>query len=462
MDAAGLFLKWIGFVIIWHIALFYGFREFMIAFTVITIGYTTLICSLAEMVSVIAFPGGYYGYARCAVHPFFGYLVGCSGIIENIIIVASCSSAISGLITLLFNTSVELEPIWWVAIHFLAIVAHIQKRTVYWYMMLTMSTICLGICLVYFLGSIPRENFHKNVFIATTPIDPTRALEVLFLPALLYSGTDLMVLTSYEVKDSKRVVPKAMVWTFVMLVLLSIATIFSTISQAPGLRSFDLFTTAYGWSFGFAEMFHVKVKYAAAYALLPLLSSMFGYMFVGGRGIRSMAMSGLFPRILASEKTFTQVKAPLPAMCLTSAIALVLQGVGRRYPTSSVSLVLVFYGAFIGYLGMLICYVVFRVKYSNLERTFKSPLGIPGAVIGFGVFITGIISLNRLPDKHISICAYGAWMGLFVLYYVLYGERNQTFAAEEQQEFFKLYLINSKPTLLILLTPPNTLHCLTC
>lgn len=73
--------------------------------------YTMLALCMAEMVSIMSFSGGYYGYARCAIGPAFGFLVGCSGAIESIFYIAMYLVRIARFCSLYFNAEYNEQPL---------------------------------------------------------------------------------------------------------------------------------------------------------------------------------------------------------------------------------------------------------------------------------------------------------------------------------------------------------------
>lgn len=437
----GISIKWSVLTTLWHMGLRFGFREYMIALSILSVGYCMLLCSLAEMVSVIAFPGGYYGYARCAIHPLFGYLVGCSGVIETVTLTAATVLRISQSITLVCGSSVKLEPLWWVILHLAVILVHSQPGRFYWYCLAILSAICVVIFSVFLLGSIPEEDFGAHTQLrGDVDIFTQDWFEILSIPAIFYFGCDLVVVISNEVPESKKVIPRVMLSVYALMTVLAVALIFTVVSQAPGLTS-ELYTIAFPLTFGFRNMMGVSLDQAVAYIIAPMASTVLGYMLISGRMLRSLALSGLLPRELSWA--FGQSQTPLPAMIATSSVGLCLQAVAWTQDVTLSSRVIL-HSAFFVHIGMCICYVVFKHRYGHLERAFTSPFGVPGAVLGFGIFVLALTSMLMSSINHIASMLYGTWMGMFIIYWFLFAERQQTFTGVEQHEFFKVYLINSK------------------
>eukprot|EP00981_Chlorochromonas_danica_P015330 scaffold11717_cov179-Ochromonas_danica.AAC.1 len=58
--------------------LLYGVWSFFVATVVCAVFYLVFTCCFAEMVSIIPFSGGCYGYVRCTLGSTIGFLTGCS------------------------------------------------------------------------------------------------------------------------------------------------------------------------------------------------------------------------------------------------------------------------------------------------------------------------------------------------------------------------------------------------
>eukprot|EP00981_Chlorochromonas_danica_P004162 scaffold833_cov177-Ochromonas_danica.AAC.8 len=101
--------------------LLYGVWSFFVATVVCAIIYLALTFCLAEMVSIIPFSGGCYGYVRCTMGPTVGFLTGCSEAAKYILF-AVLTVYIVGL---LFQNVYEFEDHWlpviWLAFYVCAI-----------------------------------------------------------------------------------------------------------------------------------------------------------------------------------------------------------------------------------------------------------------------------------------------------------------------------------------------------
>src|SRR6266852_1131984 len=93
-----------------------GFGGLLIATLVIIVMYLCLCFSLAEMSAAMPFAGGGYGFARCALGPFGGYLAGLAQNIEFILtaaaVVVSVGEAANHVLSSLLDVELP-EPLLW-------------------------------------------------------------------------------------------------------------------------------------------------------------------------------------------------------------------------------------------------------------------------------------------------------------------------------------------------------------
>lgn len=121
-----------GQIINWNKGLHMGYYEFLISVILTGLGYICLSLCLSEMTSVLPFAGGSYGYVRCSLGPFYGYLVGfCEGI-AYILYVAASLLAIGTLFRDLFQSSFIYQPAYWFLFYAIALPFQIMGGAYFW------------------------------------------------------------------------------------------------------------------------------------------------------------------------------------------------------------------------------------------------------------------------------------------------------------------------------------------
>jgi hypothetical protein len=205
----GIALKLGGAILTWNWGLGVGFWEFFIGFLVISSGFIALGLCMAEMVSIMTFNGGYYGYARVVLGPLGGYLIGCSGLIESIFAFSGYILKISKLFQLYFEISDDYEKYLWIACYSGISFFHIIcTGKVFWK---TIAFLAIGEMIligIYLFSSMSYLDFNryglevpKDHSGLTETSDFTIYFNQFRLGLVFFNSFDLLTLTSGEVKN---------------------------------------------------------------------------------------------------------------------------------------------------------------------------------------------------------------------------------------------------------------------
>jgi ethanolamine permease len=310
-------IYWLGITIViggqliyWNQGLAEGFWPFFLTNCFVASGYICLTLCLAEMTSFLPFAGGSYGYARCALGPIPGFLVGICETIEYVLYVASAVLELGNLISYSLGTSPVYEPLYWLLFFVLSLFIQIYSIRLFWSFNMIIGALTTLLILLYFFSSIPsfdysstlasEHSFHVNggfsYFLFYFP-----------LASWFYVGVEVMTLSCSEVKDAGKVVPSAMVACMLTLFITSFLILFSTSSQSPGPAS--LASEVLPLNPGYERAFSITSPIATVLAIPGTFATAFGFMFAYGRQIYSMSTSGLFPLFLS--QTYGTHKAPI-------------------------------------------------------------------------------------------------------------------------------------------------------
>lgn len=444
----GVMMKLGGCTVNWNYGLIAGFWHFFVAILFMGMGYIILGLCMSEMVSIMSFSGGYYGYARCAIGPYIGFLTGCCSIFENTFQYSISVMKIAQFCTLLFNTSPFWEPIWWLCTFVVVIACHLGGMKWLWTRVIPFTAIIMLLLIgVYLLGSIPALNFSDNVIKEPMTSSGNEFFNVFRLAALFFMGFDMLTLTSNHIEEPRIGIPRAMLSLIAILFLLSLWLLVTVSSQSPGVT-----TTLYQHSslfplaFGYVDMFHVSYQQALCFSVIPSFGTCIGYSYVLAKQVHAMAKSGLLPAWLKIT-TGTEEGEGTPLFALLAVMVFAACGLFYAWAVDPYMLLtrLTILAGCVVYLCMFTCYIVFKTRFSNLERKFRSPLGITGAVIGIAIFgFTLIVLIFFHREEYQITIVFLAYVVIMSLYYYYYAEVHQTFSATEQKVFFKAYIVNMK------------------
>jgi hypothetical protein len=244
-----------------------------------------------------------------------------------------------------------------------------------------------------------------------------------------------------------------------VLFFTGLGVFFTCASQSPG--AYQLGEVLLPLNYGYAHAFHISHDSATWFALPATFATGFGFMFIYGRQMNSMARSGLFPAIFKQRTTFS--RTPYTALLFGTLISLF--GLITIYYSSSTpenNLLDVFsvciLASYTVYITTFLSYLIFKMRYSSVPRSFINPFSIVSAFYGIGVFFMGIISILGFQENGSQrpFIIFVIYLILLVAYYFLFGYRTQQLSEEEQKVMFRAYVINGKS----ILSDPFILFCL--
>ena len=163
---------------------------------------------------------------------------------------------------------------------------------------------------------------------------------------------------------------------------------------------------------------------SALVAVAGLVASFHTIVFAYGRQIFSLSRAGYFPRWLSV--THGRRQTPHRALCVGAAIgyavALAVDQLGPEHPVGAVLLNLAVFGAVISYALQMLSFVLLRMRLPEIARPYRSPLGIPGAVIALAISLVTLASLFASDPVYRDV-AIGAllWYALGLVYFAVWG-----------------------------------------
>jgi ethanolamine permease len=129
----------------------------------------------------------------------------------------------------------------------------------------------------------------------------------------------------------------------------------------------------------------------------------------------------------------TPTVALLAGGALGYGAALVAHFLGSTHPVGAVLLNVAVFGAVISYVLQMLSFILLRLRLPHIERPYRSPLGMPGAVIAL---VIAAVTLGALffSDPVFQQVAVGAavWYAAGLVYFAAYGRKHLVYAPEEE------------------------------
>ena len=400
------------------------------------------------MMGIIAFSGGSYGYARCTLSPFVGYLVGMCDLLQTVLYSAVFVNTISHAVALSSEdpSFMDILPLWWMAVYLVVILLLLPGGKSLWNIMMFVGGLTVVSMLFYCLPNIPRINFGEYATKAVAPFAGNAHLFINELtgPTSCYMGIDILAVFGKEAKEPTKNMPWAMFWTFVITMMFAWWVTLTVVSTSPGMGPILLnenllfpmhmaFETIYDLSNGAANMLMVPMVFSTALA----------FLYAAACQMQSMSKSGLLPPFLS--KTHGPNRVPVYGI-LTAALLGYIARVMRWHfaPHGHTLYSLSMVGACCVYISLFWCFLVFKVRYGSMDRTFTNPLGVLSAIYGICYFAVILLSILFVQLNYQALLGFVPFMILAIVYYYRVVESRQFFSREEQSTFMKAYILNGK------------------
>jgi ethanolamine permease len=423
---------------------FAGFGGMLIAFALLIVMYYGMIFSIGEMAAAMPHTGGAYSFARAAMGPWGGFVTGLAETIEYVAttaVIVYFSASYADFITdeLL---GISLPPwLWWLILYVAFIALNAAGAAISFTFAIVVAIISIVILLVFSAMAAFSGLFSWSNLFNITP-DPGQSeflpygiIPILFaLPYAMwfFLGIEELPLAAEESHNPVRDIPRAGLIARSTLIVTGLLVLFLNTgvvgageiagSTEPLLDGFR------------AIVGDGAAAVLALFALIGLLASLQGIMFAYGRNMYSLSRAGYYPKFLSLTGKRQTPAIALLIGAVIGFVALVLVDAlgGSGGVAGAIVLNIAVWGAVIAYVLQMVSFVILRRKFPNAVRPYRSPWGVPGAVIA------GILSLAIFFGFFINEPARPAIAAIAVVYIVmlavfaLWGRKRLVLSPEEE------------------------------
>jgi len=425
-----------------------GWGGMLIATIVIGGMYLLMIYSIAEMSAAMPHTGGAYSFARSAFGPWGGFFTGFAETIEYVI-----TTAVVGTFAGLYADAIIQDlfgvswPLWlWVVIFYAIFVAlNAAGAAASFRFAFVIAIISLAVLAIFFVAALFSGEFSTDKLFDIVPEDggstflPFGILGVfLALPFAIwfFLGIEELPLAAEETHTPAKDIPKGSIaGMFTLLV-----SAFLVLILNPGVIGAEAISSS-GEPIldGFRAIFPDSniAALLSLMALTGLVASFQGIMFAAGRNVYSLSRAGYYPKFLSL--TGSKTKAPWVALLASAIVGIVLIfGLGEwvyagdPVAAAGALLLIAVFGAVIAYVAQMGAFLVLRRKFPNVDRPYRSPVGL------WGAFVAGVISLITLILMPFNEDYRGVIMWVAIVYvaglvlFALFGRHRLVLSPEEE------------------------------
>jgi len=419
-----------------------GWGGLFIATVLVVIMYYGMLFSIGEMSAALPHTGGAYSFARSAMGPWGGFVTGFAETIEYVattaVIVFFSASYADGIISQLTGTSLPVW-LWWIILYAIFLLLNIAGAEVSFKFAIVVAIASLAVLAMFAIMAIVSGKFSVDNLFDIAPTDGNST----FLPKGFWAivaampfamwfflGIEELPLAAEEAHNPARDIPKAGILGLGTLVIT--ATLVLVLN--PGVTgSSKIATSGEPLLDGFRAMLPNANVAAllAAFALIGLFASLQGIMFAYGRNIYSLSRAGYLPQSLSlTGKRKTPYVALIVGAVVGFAALLWAQYGGAT--AGAVVLNIAVWGAVIAYFLQMVSYILLKKNLPNLNRPYKSPVGVMGALVAGLLAALVFVGQALNPALTTAIQAIAIVYVIGLVGFGLFGRKKLVLSPEEQ------------------------------
>jgi ethanolamine permease len=433
-----------------------GFGGLLIATVVITIMYYGLCYSIAEMSPALPHTGGAYSFARSAMGPWGGFITGLAENMEYVItpavVVSSMGVLMHDIVAGLFDIAGAPwwnSPVtWWAVFYVVFVWINIVGIEATMRFTVAINVVALGILAFFFVSVLVSGKFDASLW---TNIPPDEGASSFLphgiagiFPAIpfaiwFYLAIEELPLAAEESHDPRRDVPRATIWGLTTLVITGVLTL--TLNTGVGGGAATLGGSATPLFDGFKGVFGdgTAAELLALIGLAGLIASFFTIIYAYGRNTYSLSRAGYFPRWLSiTHPTRNTPHVALIAGAIVGyALAVLIYELGQSEGALAGKVVgallyMAVFGAVISYFMQCLSFILLRRNLPNIERPYRSPVGIWGAAIAGAIALVSLISLYSNEDYRPGVYGTLIYFLLGIVYFAVAGRHRLVLSPEEE------------------------------
>ena len=263
----------------------------------------------------------------------------------------------------------------------------------------------------------------------------------------LFLAIEQLPLAAEESVDPKRDMPKGIMLGMFTLIVLGFLVLFinpsipveRTVNGETVTGAFALGASPEPILDGFRAIFDIHAAGALSLAaVVGLVASFHAIIFASGRQIYSLSRAGYFPHFLSV--THGKHKTPNVALIAGALVGLAVMlvvwftkgGQNAGAFIGGVLLNMAVFGAMFSYLLQGLTFIQLRRKFPKIERPYRSPFGVPGAVLT--VIIAALTIGFQLADPvyRDGVIGVAIWYGIAILYFAVHSRKALVLSPEEE------------------------------
>ncbi len=431
-----------------------GWGGMFIAAIIIAIMYLGLTFSIAEMSPALPHTGAAYSFARTTMGPWGGFITGLCENVEYVITPAVVVSFIGSYMGSIFDTPPAFQPVYWVFGYIIFVGLNVVGVELSFKVTLVVTLAALACLVAFWVSAIPVMDFSRwalNIGVSPDgaavelpngggpflPFGIGGALAAMPFAVWLFLAIEQLPLAAEESVDPKSDMPKGIMAGMATLIVSAFMILWLNSSVANG--AFGLSTSLEPLLDGFKAIYGTGIaSLLALVAVVGLIASFHTIIYAQGRQIYSLSRAGYFPRALSithgSRKTphVAMVAGAVVGLGIMLVIWFALGAEAGAAASGGTLLNMAVFGAMLSYVMQALSFILMRRNMPHIERPYKSPFGVLGAVLTILIALVTIYFQLSDPIYRNGVIGVALWFAVGIAYFAAVGRHKLVLSPEEE------------------------------
>ncbi|BDA82884.1 amino acid ABC transporter permease [Aureimonas sp. SA4125] len=432
-----------------------GWGGMLVAGMIIAVMYLGLTFSIAEMSPALPHTGAAYSFARTAMGPWGGFITGLCENVEYVITPAVIVTFITAYVNAILGLDPAYSPFIWVIFYLIFLGLNIYGLELSFKVTLVITVISLAVLVFFWISAFPSMDFGRwalNIGVGPDgaavelpegngswfPFGFSGVLATLPFAVWLFLAIEQLPLAAEESVDPKRDMPRGILLGMMTLMISAVMIVLLNAS-VPGVGAFHLSTSLEPLLDGFKAIYgDGGVVLFGLVALTGLIASFHTILYAQGRQVYSLSRAGYFPTFLSV--THGTYKTPHVAMLAGAVTGLAVMliiwfALGATDASAAIGSILLnmaVFAAMFSYIMQAISFILLRRNMPGIERPFRSPLGIPGAVLTVIIAVVTLSYQVQDPNFFKGVVWVAVWFAVAIAYFAFVGRHKLILSPEEE------------------------------
>jgi ethanolamine permease len=387
--------------------------------------------------------------------PWGGFVTGLCENVEYVITPAVIVTFITAYVNSILGLDAAYSPLVWIVFYAIFLGLNVFGLELSFKVTLVVTVLSLAVLVFFWVSAIPNMDFSRwalNIGVGPDgaaielpdgggewfPFGFSGVLATLPFAVWLFLAIEQLPLAAEESVDPKRDMPKGIILGISTLILSAFMIVLLNPSVA-GVGAFHLGSSLEPLLDGFRAVYgDGGVVLLGIVALTGLIASFHTILYAQGRQVYSLSRAGYFPTALSL--THSKYKTPHVAMVTGSIAGLLVMMViwfalGAAEGGAAIGSVLLnmaVFGAMFSYIMQAISFIMLRINQPDIERPYKSPLGIPGAVLTIVIAVVTLYYQVQDPNFSKGVLWVAVWFAVAIAYFAIIGRHKLILSPEEE------------------------------